>query len=140
MKYKEVQKDLFKVNLEKYAPVHCIASDCRMGAGIAVPMKQRFLLKDLISFSKEQRKHPTCIYYNGVYNLITKEFSNDKPTLENLVTSLELMKNHVDEYGFKYLVMPKIGCGLDGLNWKEVSFKLQQLFMLTDVEILVCYL
>jgi hypothetical protein len=34
--------------------------------------------------------------------------------------------------------MPVIGCGLDRLNWADVSEQIKSVFTDTDVEILVC--
>lgn len=35
--------------------------------------------------------------------------------------------------------MPRIGCELDKLNWDKVKEIIQEVFVDTDVEILVCY-
>lgn len=40
----------------------------------------------------------------------------------------------------KYLAMPKIGCGLDRLQWGKVKEIICEVFKDMDVEILVCYL
>ncbi len=34
--------------------------------------------------------------------------------------------------------MPKIGCGLDGLNWDIVRSIIKEVFKDTDIEILIC--
>lgn len=36
------------------------------------------------------------------------------------------------------LAMPKIGCGLDILEWNKVSEIIKDVFKDTDIEILVC--
>lgn len=38
------------------------------------------------------------------------------------------------------LAMPKIGCGLDRLNWDDVSYLIQDIFKDIDIEIRVYYL
>ena len=38
------------------------------------------------------------------------------------------------------IAMPKIGCGLDQLNWNDVKRLLFETFENTDIEIFVCYL
>ena len=43
------------------------------------------------------------------------------------------MKNNI-----KKIAMPVIGCGLDRLNWADVSEQIKSVFTDTDVEILVC--
>ena len=34
--------------------------------------------------------------------------------------------------------MPKIGCGIDGLDWTAVKMIIKQVFKNTDIDILVC--
>lgn len=36
------------------------------------------------------------------------------------------------------LAMPRIGCGLDKLEWSKVKAIIEEVFADTDVEILVC--
>lgn len=42
--YQEIKKDLFTVD-DKYYLAHCISSDCKLGAGIAVEFQKRFNLR-----------------------------------------------------------------------------------------------
>jgi len=133
----EVRMDLFEVD-ESYFLAHCIASDLCMGAGIAVPMNDKFGLRKAIRESGETLVHPTCVLTGRVFNLITKERSNGKPTMKSLVNALWKMKVLVAGQGVTRIAMPRIGCGLDRLNWPEVKLALQDVFGKTDVEILVC--
>lgn len=41
---------------------------------------------------------------------------------------------------FFYIAMPKIGCGLDKLEWSKVKAIIEEVFAGTDIEILICYL
>lgn len=138
MKYIQQQQDLFTVDFSKYIPVHCIASDCAMGAGIAVPMAQKFHLRSLTSLSPETLKHPTCVLFHKVYNLITKKHSSGKPTMRALEMALQHMKVQIQRNETKYIVMPQIGSGLDRLSWPEIREYIKDLFKDVDVEILVC--
>ncbi len=145
MVYKEVQKDLFSVDFTKYKAAHCISIDCKMGGGIAVPMKKRFDLwglRNIVdeSIEKYNTQYPVTIYYNNVYNLITKERHFHKPTYKSLQSALEQMKDFIIEVGQKHIVMPKIGSGLDGLEWPKVSKIIKDTFEDVDVEILICYI
>ena len=40
----------------------------------------------------------------------------------------------------KKLAMPKIGCGLDGLNWERVSQMIREIFEDTDIQITIYYI
>lgn len=139
MEYKEVHRDLFSVNFKKYTPAHCISSDCKMGAGIAVPMKKKFRLGGMINLNKQILRHPTCVYHNGVYNLITKGKYWQKPNYEAMRICLLEMKNQAVQHEVKHIAMPKIGSGLDKLSWPIVRDMIKEIFEGTDIEILVCY-
>jgi O-acetyl-ADP-ribose deacetylase (regulator of RNase III) len=133
MVYRETRKDLFTVNRNKYSFAHCISKDCKMGAGIAVKMKGVFNL-----FTLKANIFPSVIFYNNVYNLVTKDKFYDKPTYESLEATLILMKDLAVKNRTKKIAMPKIGCGLDRLDWKIVKELIQRTFKDTNIEILIC--
>ena len=135
MIYKEEHRDLFSVNLKEWIPVHCISMDCKMGAGIAVPMKKKFSLGRLES---RVLYFPCCVFHNGVYNLVTKSRYFHKPSYGTLKSALIEMKSHIIKSEVKKIVMPKIGSGLDKLSWPKVKEIIQDLFEDIDIEILVC--
>jgi hypothetical protein len=140
MIYKEAHRDLFSVNFRKWTPAHCISSDCKMGAGIAVPMRKKFKLGGMSkNIDQWLLKHPTCIFYNGVYNLITKALYWHKPNYESMGIALMGMRVHAEQHDIKHIVMPKIGSGLDRLSWPRVREMVKEIFENTDIEILVCY-
>lgn len=134
MTINEIKGDLFDQTTGRI-PVHCISQDCAMGAGIALSMKKEFKLSNLTA-----ETFPDCIYYHGVFNLVTKSKYSDKPTYSSLKESLLKMKKICMEEGFTSLVMPKIGCGLDKLNWTKVKEIIEEVFNDTSIDILVCYL
>ena len=143
MIYNEEHRDLFSVNFIEWTPAHCISRDCKMGAGIAVPMKKKFKLgglKDTIDNFNVALPYgiSTCIFHNEVLNLITKKRYWHKPTYESIGTALTAMLVLANTRGIKKIVMPKIGCGLDGLNWSRVREIIKEVFKDTDIEILVC--
>ena len=47
---------------------------------------------------------------------MTKEKYSDKPTYDSMRYSLEKMREHAGQHGVKEIAMPRIGCGLDGLQ------------------------
>ena len=72
-----------------------------------------------------------------VYNLVTKERFCDKPNLSTLSKTLETMKIHAITNGVSTIAIPKLGCGLDQMNWQEVVKLLRDIFAYTDVQIVV---
>lgn len=138
---KEEKRNLFDVENE-YHLAHCISSDCKMGAGIAVEFQKRYKLKNILleKYTKEERKHPACIFEKGIFNLITKEKYWHKPTYQTLQGSLIVMKKYIIANKIKHIAMPKIGCGLDRLHWGKVREIIYETFKDLDIEILVCYI
>lgn len=147
MTYKEIKGDLFDyarprngkcVDENNRIPVHCISSDFVMGGGIAVPMAANYGLRTSLKFYQVTK--PSCLFVNGVMNLITKKNVYDKPTYRSLTDALTECRSIVLKNNVRYLVMPKIGCGLDGLEWSRVSMIIRTVFADTNVDILVCVL
>jgi len=132
----EVNQDLFSVS-EDYVLCHCISSDLRMGAGIAVEFQKRFSIRELLTAPTDW---PRCyIAPTRVYNLVTKQHYYDKPTIKTLETSLRDMALLLRIQNVNKIAMPAIGCGLDKLQWKNVRSLLEEIFDDFDLEILVCF-
>ncbi|XP_051880651.1 ADP-ribose glycohydrolase OARD1-like isoform X1 [Pristis pectinata] len=133
-----VQGDLFSCP-EKDALAHCISEDCNMEAGIAVLFKRKYGCVEELQNQKKKigdvavlQKDQRCIYY-----LITKKLASDKPTYDALQNSLKAMRDHCLDNGILKISMPKIGCGLDNLEWDKVSAIIQEVFKSTDIIITV---
>jgi hypothetical protein len=141
MVLREEKRNLFDVGAQ-YSFAHCISSDCAMGAGIAVDFQKKFHLKQvLLQYTLLERKHPTCIFEKNVFNLITKEKYSHKPTYNTLQGSLNTMRKLILNNDIHYVAMPKIGCGLDKLQWGKVREMIFETFKdIEDLEILVCYI
>lgn len=146
MEYKEIKGNLFNAKDTTY--VHCISHDCALGAGIAKTFNQKYIglrddLKDIIK--KEDLLYPSAIYIKydncneAIINMITKEKCYYKPTKEDFKESLEYVRELCEDYDLKRLSMPKIGCGLDKLNWDEVREMIKEEFKDTDIKIDVYY-
>lgn len=151
MTFNEVKGDLFTAPPE-YALCHCISSDIEMGAGIARIFRDIGVRDELKAFDsindgldwwgrgfsisticgKEFEKHP-----KGVFNLVTKEHYYDKPTLLTVREALLDAKWQMEFLKVNKLAMPRIGCGLDKLEWAFVKEIIKDVFKDTDVDILV---
>lgn len=135
---KEIEGDLFEAS-DDYSLAHCVGQDFRMGSGIAVEFRKRFKrVTELIS----QKVHVGKVAFledNGryIFYLVTKPVSTGKPTFDSLKSSVDDLKQKCLEHGVKKLAMPKIGCGLDRLNWHEVKQYLERTFQGSDIDILV---
>lgn len=161
MVFKEVLDDLFNRSLyhEGVHYVQCASADLRLGRGIAQQFNDHFDIKKKLmehygNYILVYDNH--CVYLHGigpiysdvlsvpgtpVYTLITKRNYWDKPTNDSMYHALYLLRQkayHVD--GVTEFLMPKIGCGLDKLKWKDVKEMIFKIFGDTDASITVCRL
>ena len=139
MTFTEIKGNLFDRKLEHPSEyyVHCISRDYACGAGIAKEFNKRYNLSlRLLGLPRDK-----CMIVDDVINLVTKSKYWQKPTYDSLRESLEQLRYICHElYTVKTLVMPKIGCGLDKLSWKNVKKMLKEIFENTDINIEVYYL
>ena len=112
---------------------HCISADARMSKGFADLFSQRISgLRDrcrqtkLLSGQTFPLWDPAGNRHN--YNLVTKTKFSEKPNLTTLSLTVEEMKSHARLYGISTIAIPKIGCGLDQMNWQEVVKLLRDIF------------
>lgn len=142
--YREEHGNLFEKYFDK--PVtfaHCISADFVLGAGIAKQFDDRFhLRKELKEKFPLGVDRPCCIYINRVFNLVTKEKCFFKPNYRALDEALKDMAfkyNKIRQYlPSDTIVMPKIGCGLDRLEWSAVKPIIKEAFEFIDVRIVIC--
>ena len=92
-----------------------------------------------------QKTHVGKVAYlesNGryIFYLVTKPLSTGKPTFDSFKSAVDDLKLKCQELNVKKLAMPKIGCGLDRLNWFDVKQYLEKTFQGTDIDILVYYI
>ena len=68
---------------------------------------------------------------------MTKGRFCEKPNLSTLSKTLEAMKIHASTIGVSTNAIPKLGCGLDQMNWQEVVKLFRAICAYADVQILV---
>jgi O-acetyl-ADP-ribose deacetylase (regulator of RNase III) len=137
----ECRGDLFAACPANSSLAHCVSRDLRMGKGISVAFKQRY---GRVAELAKQNAGVGCagvldVTHDGlrkfVYYLVTKENYYDKPTYATLTESLWAMRNHATAHGVEVISMPRIGCGLDRLDWETVKSLLQNLFEDSGVQL-----
>lgn len=138
------KRDLFTAP-DDYYLCHCISADFVLGAGIARTFADLGVRDELRKLYRTYywNGHGVCLFTSatkwGELNLVTKNKCYHKPTLETLSEALIHMRSLPGGLTSK-IAMPKIGCGLDRLNWSDVEALIREVFAETDVEILVCSL
>ena len=128
-KITEVKGDLFSAP-NSASLAHCISRDCKLGAGIAKIFRQRFGRIDELKSMNVMvgGVGPIRVNERFIYNLVTKEHYWGKPTYECLKKSLFAMKEHAIKHNVLEICMPRIGCGLDKLEWSKVMTILGEVF------------
>lgn len=134
----ETKGDLFAID-DNYC--HCVSQDFEMGKGIAVLFRDKFGQIDALKAQKPAvggcayiTRMPPGASVRGltvtryVFYLVTKEKYWQKPTLKTLAASLTRMKDLCINLKITTLAMPRIGCGLDRLNWDNVKHVVTSVF------------
>lgn len=195
MEHREFKRDIFKhlkakdCSDKRVILLHTISGDCRMGAGIAQRIEDKFHWRSAVLFSEADKqnladsdgpwiwssKHDgwenlthdilrlsypvghvvTAEYYYrelvsdpswrmfDIIGLVTKERYWQKPTYQDMSEALESLAGYLKGFDGEpiTLVMPTIGCGLDRLNWPEVSdLILKHLGDIPNLTVEVCQL
>ncbi|MEG2787486.1 MAG: macro domain-containing protein [Romboutsia sp.] len=142
----EKRGNLFELDSKKYAMAQCISQDCAMGLGIAIAFDKKFRgMKNYCKrvISENNLKFPCVVPYyddNVVFNLVTKLNYWGKPNFITIRSTIKEMAYMCRRDKIKYLAIPKIGCGLDRLQWGKVREIITEEFYGIDIEIEVRYL
>lgn len=101
-----------------------------MGKGIAVLFKRKFGRVDQLKAQNKQTGEVAILkdQTRFIYYLITKKKYWNKPTYQSLTDSLLQMRTHMIEHRVTELAMPRIGCGLDMLEWDRVYNIIKEVF------------
>lgn len=142
----EIQGDLFDLP-HGYVLAHCVSADFAMGAGIAktfaqkYPAMRNYLITHYFDLNDpDNYVGPGAYPYLDVFNLVTKRRVWEKPTYVTLRTALEDLKRYAEEMSIDRLAMPRIGCGLDRLEWDQVKPIIEEVFAGLDIQIVICVL
>ena len=102
---------------------HCISADAKMSKGFADLLSQRISGLQNACRRKNLLTGQTYLFWDQtdnryIYNLATKTFFFETPNLPTLPLTLEAMNSHARMYRTSTITIPKIGCGLDHMNWQ----------------------
>jgi O-acetyl-ADP-ribose deacetylase (regulator of RNase III) len=118
---------------------HCVSKDLRMGAGIAKIFRDRYGVEGLAEqFAQVGDLAIMAIPDNKyIFYLVTKEHVYEKPTYDDLKESLISLAEISKSLKLSSVSMPKIGCGLDGLEWDRVSKIIEEVFADGSIKITI---
>ena len=134
-------RDVFTVP-QGYYLAHCISADFALGAGIAKTFDEVYNMRFKLfrEYDCYEYEGGEALLIDNVFNLVTKPQCYNKPTYDTLREALEAMRTQMEYLDITKLAMPKIGCGLDRLQWDKVYDIICDVFKDTDVDILICEL
>lgn len=125
MSFSEEYGDLFDIEND-YALAHSVGSDFIMGNGISFEFKKRYGNEDWLLQNSEgvgtSLLLPKEVVGKNIFYLITKKWSRySKPEYIDIKNSIINMFELAKENNITKIAMPKIGCGLDGLDWDIIK-------------------
>ena len=138
----EINGDIFKsefIGNPNTAILHCVSSDYALGAGIAKEIEARFKVRNTL---KDLNRHfyPDCILVNGIMNMVTKDKYWNKPTYDSFDTALEIACGLCHKCGIDTLIMPRIGSGLDKLDWEICREMIKSRLVNNSINCIVYYI
>lgn len=140
MTFREISGNLFDAPKDFYL-AHCISGDYALGAGIAKEFVARQNMKNKLNRQfadiKGEKAVGKALLIDKTFNLVSKEKCFWKPTYINLEETLLDMKRQCLENGIDKIAMPRIGCGLDRLEWFVVEDMIKEIFQDTSIEIVI---
>lgn len=138
-KFYEKPIDIFSVP-NSYALAHCIPANLDVSRGIATCFKEKFGGSQQLLKQNKGPGEAAVLENLGriLYYLIIKERSDQVPSYTDLFKSLCEIRKHMEKNNIKRLAMPRIGCGIDNLQWEIVSKMIKYVFSDHELEIIVC--
>ncbi|XP_073725267.1 uncharacterized protein [Misgurnus anguillicaudatus] len=118
---------------------HCVSADCAYGAGIAVQFKAKYGTQKVVRQNKHTGECAVTHEDDGrlIFHLITKQNCTDLPTYENFTHSLRCMREWCEKENITSVSTPRLGCGLDKLDFHRVLGILTEVFRDLNITITV---
>lgn len=141
---REIKGNVFNYITENDYIAHCISGDFALGAGIAKEIDKRYGVKKVLKSNPYYKKYQSGVGYvlttYKVFNMITKEKYWEKPTYYALEKCLETLRQMCIGHHLTTIHMPRIGCGLDQLDWKIVYPIICKIFKDSGIDVNIYYL
>lgn len=134
----EVEGDLFEAT-QDYAQANCVSEDLDMSRELALEFHRRFGHTDVLKGQQKRVTEIAQLEHKGqkLLYLITKEKCFQKPTYENLYKTLQTLRSKAEQELISHIAMPRIGCGLDQLDWDTVKAMIKYIFKGSRIKIVI---
>lgn len=142
MTLREENRNLLDVP-QGYYLAHCITADFSLGAGVAKKIDSIFNMRGKLHrfFTSGAKYHlGDALLIDNVFNLVIERDPAKKAKYKRLRAALEDMKDQMEENLITKVAIPRLGCGHEGMDWDRVKTIIEEVFVDTNAEILVCLL
>lgn len=114
--------ELFDVPAYYYI-AHCIPADLSFGGATAKVINEFWDMKHTLEEYYEgiELEPGDCLFERNIFNLIVSPRKYTKGTYEALQVAVQKMAKMCYNENVRYLAMPRIGCGSNGLSWSDVQ-------------------
>ena len=123
------------------ALAHCVSADLAMSSGIAVQFVKRWPdIRSGFVRSKPGSLHVHVSARRPIFNLITKERFDDKPSWEDFRNSVVALKNKMIELEMRTVAVPELGSGRDKLDLNKVIKTLREVLVEAGIGVIMYHL
>lgn len=142
--YNETEGIIFDYE-NKYALGQCISADFDFKAGLAKVYDARYgvraSLQEIYGKGNWQSKGH-CLVSNGgnIFNFVVKDKYWMKTTYDRLEEAFEDCRRQMKAFGVTGLAIPRLGNGMDELEWQKVHDIIFRVFDGSNLEIRVVYI
>ena len=154
MKFKEKYTDIFEEYqncLSKMkAMAFCCSGDINLQAGVSQKFDERYRIEEMM---KEQQNRYGRLYETGkayffsihygetlLIPLINRDKKWQGTTYDEMLQCIKSLKKVCQEWYIEDLIIPRISCGLDMMNWEIIRPIIKEQFENEDINITVCYI
>ncbi|XP_056303501.1 uncharacterized protein LOC130215693 [Danio aesculapii] len=137
--FKILQRTGDLLQTPEHIPIaHCISADYALGAGVAKQIRDKYGVEELnTSVAQPGDCIKTTHGPRQIYHLVTKWWCRDLPTYEHLEASLIKLCYQCKKDQNKILAIPKLGCGLDKLDYIKVKEIIEKVFKEGHIQIIL---
>ena len=123
------------------ALAHCVSADLAMSSGIAVQFAKRWPdIRSGFAGSKPGSLHVHVSARGPIFNLITKERFDDKPSWEDFRNSVIALGNNMIELEMRTVAVPELGSGRDKLDLNKVIKTLREVLVEAGIGVIMYHL
>src|SRR3989344_5644650 len=142
----EVRGDILEVKIDAIA--HGCNTQGIMNAGLARVLKKRYpaMYREYKSYCEAGLFQPGDVHFYRnpeknnphIINVATQvDLRRGAAKLEDVRRGLEKLEESYGEWGLTNLALPRIGCGLGGLKWRDVREAVRDVFSDSDLEVVI---